>query len=306
MKNPTPLLEELLEKFRKETKGSLPTYIPELSQANPNHFALSLVTTAGEVFQAGDVEVFFTIQSIAKSLVQGLALETHGREKVLSMVGLEPTGDSYDSIKLQPGTHRPYNPMVNAGALALASLIPGATPEERYLSLQHLFERYLGRIPAFDPQVYASEKKCGNHNRAMAYLMLNFGVLQGDVEAILDDYCKECSFLVSSQDLAAIGATLANGGKNPFTQVQALESPYLADVLSVMFTCGMYDFSGEWAYTVGIPAKSGISGGILGVIPGKMGIGIYSPLLDKRGNSVRGIKAFKALAKALNFNIFST
>lgn len=305
LKNHETLLKEILERFSQENRGKLPTYIPELSQADPACFAISLVTVDGQILQAGAFQKSFTIQSIAKPLIHGLALETHGREKVLSMVGLEPTGDSYDSIKLQPGTHRPYNPMVNAGALALASLIPGATSQDRFKSLQKLFERYTAHTPDFDKGVYTSEKKFGNHNRAMAYLLLNFDVLQGDVESILDDYCKECSFLVTSTDLAVIGATLANGGKNPLTQVQALDSAYLPDVLSVMFTCGMYDFAGEWAYKVGIPAKSGVSGGILGVVPGRMGIGVYSPLLDERGNSVRGIKAFKALARELNFNIFN-
>jgi len=299
-------LENILEKFLVETSGKLPAYIPELSKARPESFAISIVTVEGKILQVGDIKTFFTIQSIAKPLVHGLALETHGREKVLNMVGLEPTGDSYNSIRLQPGSHRPYNPMVNAGALALSSLIPGENPELRFHTLQNLFERYIGHVPNFDEQVYQSEKKFGNHNRAMGYLMLNFKVLQGDVEEILDDYCKECSFLVNTTNLALIGAALANGGKNPLTQKQAIDPEYLADILSVMFTCGMYDFAGEWAYKVGIPAKSGVSGGILGVVPGKMGIGVYSPLLDSRGNSVRGIKVFQELAEILQFNIFKS
>lgn len=306
LKNPENFLENILEKFSAETRGKLPTYIPELAKAHPESFAISIVTVEGKVLQVGDIQTFFTIQSIAKPLVHGLALETHGREKVLGMVGLEPTGDSYNSIRLQPGSHRPYNPMVNAGALALSSLIPGENTEARFHTLQNLFERYMGHAAPFDEHVYKSEKKFGNHNRAMAYLMLNFKVLQGDVESILDDYCKECSFLVNTTDLAIIGATLANGGKNPFTKKQALDPEYLADILSVMFTCGMYDFAGEWAYKVGIPAKSGISGGILGVVPGKMGLGVYSPLLDNRGNSVRGIKVFQSLAETLQFNIFKS
>jgi glutaminase len=302
--NVNNILENVYKKYKVIQDGHLPSYIPELTKADPNLFAISIATQEGECYSIGDYEKEFTIQSIVKPFMHGLVLEVSGREAVLAKIGVEPTGDPYNSIKLQPESYRPYNPMVNAGAIALASMIPGGSSVGRVQRIKELLEVSVGHQLGFDEKVYMSEKTMGHHNRAMAYLMLNFGILDGDPEEILDTYFQACSFLVTVQDIAMMGATLANKGVHPLTGQCSLESKWVRDVLCVMLMCGMYDFAGEWAYTVGIPAKSGVSGGILGVVPGRMGIAVFSPLLDKRGNSVRGIRTFQDLSLVLDLSIF--
>jgi glutaminase len=303
-KNIHTLLEDIYKKCRDLKDGHLPAYIPELTKADPNLFAISVITLDGQCYSIGDADKEFTIQSIVKPFMHGMALEKLGRKRVLSKIGVEPTGDPYNAIKLQPVSNRPFNPMVNAGAIALANIIPGADHAERIVNIKQTLEIFAGRELNFDVGVYTSEKAMGNHNRAMAYLMLNFGILQETPEEILETYFQACSFLVNTKDAAMMAATLANKGKNPFTGQQALSEKCIKDVTCVMLMCGMYDFAGEWAYTVGIPAKSGISGGIMGAVPGRMGIAVFSPLLDKRGNSIRGIRVFQELSKALDLSIF--
>ncbi len=298
------LLETIYARYLDLKEGQLPTYIPELAKVDPDLFSIAVVTLDGKYYSIGETDREFTIQSIVKPFMHGLALESLGREKVLDKIGVEPTGDSFNSIKLQPDTNRPFNPMVNAGAIALANLIPGQDHAERILSIKQILEAFTGRELGFDVGVYTSEKIMGNHNRAMAYLMLNFGILEGNPDDTLESYFQACSFQINVKDAAMMAATLANNGVNPLTGNRVLNSQYIKDVICVMLTCGMYDFSGEWAYTVGIPAKSGISGGILGVVPNRMGIAVYSPLLDKRGNSVRGIRVFQDLSDALDLSIF--
>lgn len=298
-------LEEIYEKYRHLNEGRVADYIPELAKADPSLFAISVVTCEGEHFSAGDWDHDFTIQSVSKPFVYGMALQDFGREAVIQKVGVEPTGDSFNSIiELDSRSQRPLNPMVNAGALATSSLIRGDNPSHRFNRLLEAFSRYTGREMAADMSVFLSEKSTGHRNRAIAHLMLNFGLLDPPVEETLELYFQQCSLLVTTQDLATMAATLANRGVNPVTGVQAIEPRYIRDLLSVMFTCGLYDFAGEFAYKVGLPAKSGVGGGMVAVSPGKAGIGIFSPLLDERGTPIRAIKVCEELSKRFDLHVF--
>ncbi|HEY9877476.1 MAG TPA: glutaminase A [Leptolyngbyaceae cyanobacterium] len=298
-------LEKLHQTYGSLTEGKVATYIPELAKADPNWFAISVVTTNGQTFQVGDVEQKFTIQSISKVFAYGMALEDYGRERLLQKVGVEPTGDPFNSlIRLDEDSKRPDNPMVNAGAIATTSLIKGANPTDRLNRMLAMFERYVGHEVFIDVPVFLSERSTGHRNRAIAHLMLNFGMIDEKIDEVLDLYFQQCSLLVTCHDLAVMAATLANQGKNPLTKEQAVNSDYVRDILSVMYTCGMYNFAGEWAYRVGIPAKSGVSGGIIAVVPNQVGIAVFSPPLDERGNSVRGVKVFEDLSQAFGFHLF--
>lgn len=298
-------LNNLYDKYQFLNEGAISEYIPELALAKPEWFGISLATTDGQVFEVGDCDKFFTIQSISKVLVYGLALEDHGREYVNSKVSVEPTGEGFNSIVLDEKTNRPYNPMVNAGAIATTDLIKGDESAERLKRLLDMICRYTGRKHDISFPVFLSEKATGNRNRAMAYLMLNFGMVSHRIEETLDLYFQQCAVLFNACDLSMIGATLANGGINPITKERAIDERFVQDLISVMFTCGMYDYSGEWTYRVGIPAKSCVGGGITAVVPGKLGIGTFSPLLDAKGNSVRGIKVCEDLSRDFGLHLFN-
>ena len=298
-------LTELHERFQAISEGAVADYIPELALAKPEWFGICVVTQDGQVFEVGECDQLFTIQSISKAFVFGLALEDHGREYVNSKVSVEPTGEAFNAIVLDEATNRPYNPMVNAGAIATTDLIKGGSSTERLKRMLDMFRRYTGREHDINVPVFLSEKATGYRNRAMSYLMLNFGMVGDKIDETLDLYFQQCSILVNARDLAMMSATLSNGGVNPITQERAIDERYVQDVVSVMLTCGMYDASGEWAYRVGMPAKSGVGGGILAVVPRKLGIGTFSPPLDAKGNSVRGIKVCEALATDFGLHLFN-
>lgn len=300
------VLRELYEKYLPLREGKVADYIPELAKADPDSFGISVVTKDGQVFSAGDVKQQFTIQSISKPFVFGLALEMHGRDHVLSKVGVEPTGEAFNAIVLDEASNRPFNPMVNSGAVATADLIEGKDFPERVSRLIGMFGKYCGRPVYVDNTVFMSERATGHRNRAIGHLMLNFGMVRDRIEESLELYFQQCSMMVSCHDLAVMGATLANGGVNPVTGERAIEQRYVKYLLSIMLSCGMYDYAGEWAYRVGIPSKSGVAGGIVAVIPGVAGIGIYSPPLDAKGNSVRGIKVFEELSERFGLHAFET
>jgi glutaminase len=298
-------LNDLHNKYRGLKKGKVADYIPELALANPDCFGICVVNTDGKLFEVGDCQQSFTIQSISKAFVFGLALEDHGRRYVNSKVGMEPTGEAFNSIILDEATNRPYNPMVNSGAIATTDLIKGRNSSERLKRILEMFERYTGRSHDIDVPVFLSEKETGHRNKAMAFLMLNFGMMSNNIDETLDLYFQQCSMLVNAKDLAMMSATLANGGVNPVTGVRAIDERYIQDVISMMLSCGMYDASGEWAYRVGIPAKSGVAGGIAAVASGKLGVGIYSPPLDAKGNSARGIKVCEELSRDFGLHMFN-
>ncbi len=297
-------LSDLHEKYRLLNDGAVADYIPELALANPDWFGVCVATTSGQVFEVGDCDKLFTIQSISKAFVYGLALEDHGREYVNSKVSVEPTGEAFNAIVLDETTNRPYNPMVNAGAIATTDLIKGNSATERLKRILEMFRRYTGRELDINVPVFLSEKATGNRNRAIAYLMLNFGMVTDRIEETLDLYFQQCSIMINAHDLGMMAATLAHGGVNPITGERAIDEHYVQDVISVMLTCGMYDYSGEWTYRVGIPAKSGVGGGITAVVPGKVGIGTFSPLLDEKGNSIRGIKVCEDFSRDFGLHLF--
>jgi glutaminase len=290
-------LESLHRRHATLREGTVATYIPELAKADPDWFGIALATTDGKLYTVGDTSQTFTIQSISKPLTYGLALEDKGRHSVHAKVGVEPTGDAFNSIRLEPGTGRPLNPMINAGAIAAASLIAGRSAQDRFDRLLSVYSLYAGRELSLDRAVYESEKETGHRNRAIAHMLRNFDILNGDPEAPLDLYFRQCSIAVDARDLSVMAATLANGGVNPLTGERAIRTELVENLLSVMTTCGMYDYAGEWLYWVGLPAKSGVAGGILAVLPGQLGIGIFSPPLDARGNSVRGMRVCQDLSR---------
>jgi glutaminase len=298
-------LNDVYEKYRSLNDGTVADYIPELALAKPEWFGICVVTADGQVFEVGNCDQLFTIQSISKAFVFGLALEDYGREYVNSKVNVEPSGEAFNAIVLDEVTNRPYNPMVNAGAIATADLIKGQSGTERLKRVLEMFKRYTGREHDINVPVFLSEKATGHRNRAIAYLMLNFGMVGEKIDETLDLYFQQCSILVNARDLAMLSATLANGGVNPVTKERAIDEHYVQDVISVMLTCGMYDASGEWCYRVGMPAKSGVGGGITAVVPGKLGIGTFSPPLDAKGNSVRGIKVCEDLSKDFGLHLFN-
>lgn len=304
----SPILQDFLNelhlKYKSMRDGLLANYIPELAKANPDWFGICIATVDGQIYEVGDYEQLFTIQSISKAFVYGMALEDHGRDYVLTRVGVEPTGDSFNSIVLDESSKRSYNPMVNAGAIATTSLIKGSGPTERLVRMLDMFQRYVGHNLFIDMPVFMSERTTGHRNRAMAHLMLNFGMIDAKIEEALDLYFQQCSLMVNCRDLAVMAATLANNGINPITKDRAVDSRYVRDILTVMYTCGMYDFAGEWAYTVGLPGKSGVSGGLLVVVPQQMGIGIFSPPLDSHGSSVRGMQVCKELSERFGLHLF--
>jgi glutaminase len=299
-------LDDLHNKYRFLQVGAIANYIPELAKMNPDWFSICVVTADGQCFTVGDSGQLFTIQSISKVFVYGLALEDRGRDRVLSTVGVEPTGDAFNAIILDERSQRPYNPMVNAGAIATTSLIQGKGPTERLNRLLAMFERYIGHESFIDMPTFMSERTTGHRNRAMAHLMLNFGMIDEKIDEALDLYFQQCSLMVNCLDLAVMAATLANRGINPLNKIQAVASCYIRDILSVMYTCGMYNFAGEWAYKIGLPAKSGVSGGLIVVVPGRMGISVFSPLLDERGNSMRGVKVCEELSNRFGLHLFES
>jgi glutaminase len=282
-------------------------YGPESAGEESDRFAICLATPDGEIYSAGDAEVPFALQSISKLFVYGLALADRGRDHVLEHVGVEPSGDAFNSITLDERHHRPFNPMVNAGALVTTDLVRGAGADEQLDRILAVLRLYAGNdgLEVHEGS-FNHEMRGADRNRATGYLMRGQGMLDGDVEAILGLYLRQCSVQVTCRDLAVMAATLANGCVNPLTGVRVLPQDRVRDVLSVMHTCGMYDAAGQWAYDVGVPAKSGVSGGLLAVVPGKLGIGVYSPGLDSFGNSARGVRVCREISARLGLHVFAT
>lgn len=284
--------------------GAVADYIPELTKADPDRFGIAVATATGQIHALGDVEVPFTIQSVGKAMIYCSVLGLVGREAMLARVGVEPSGDAFNAIAFDPHTRRPFNPMVNAGAITVAGLLIEAVGDDAFDFTLDRLSRAAGRQLDVDEAVYRSESETGHRNRAIAHLLLAAGAIAGPVEPVVDLYFRQCSIRTTAVDLAWIGATLANMGTHPVTGDEIFEIGATRDTLTLMFTCGMYDFAGNWAFDVGIPAKSGVGGGIIGVVNRQLGIGTYSPLLDAKGNSMRGIAAFAALSDELGLHAF--
>ena len=302
------LLEQLLEECRPYTKqGHVATYIPELGKGDPNDLGVYILRSDGKHYQAGDCNKRFTIQSIVKPILLLLALMDNGEEYVRARVGVEATGKPFDAINVTDQTllSDHLNPMVNMGAIAMCSLIKGADYNEKFERLLDLTKKLAGDDEIYlDEAVYLSEKRTGNKNRALAFLLKTYGLIEDEVEDVLDCYFKACSISVTAKNLATIGFVLANRGKLPQSEERVFSSRYAHYVNAIMMTCGMYDGSGNFAVDLGVPAKSGVGGGIMAAIPTRMGVGIFSPSLDAKGNSVAGIQMLKRMSKQMYLSIF--
>lgn len=301
------LLEKLVNKNLTHIKnGKVADYIPELARVNPDALGIFITTVDNQEFFAGNYDVKFTIQSISKIISLMLAILDNGEDYVFSKVGMEPSGDPFNSIrKLETSSRKkPYNPLINAGAIAVASMIKGKNERDKFERLLD-FTKLITEDENIDVnyRVYCSEAETGFRNISMGYFLKGDGIIEGDVEEALHIYFKQCSIEGTAQTISKLGKFLANDGI--LTTGEKIISTRIAKIIkTLMVTCGMYDNSGEFAVKVGIPSKSGVGGGICSVVPGKMGIGIYSPALDRKGNSLAGIYLLEDLSKELSLNIF--
>lgn len=301
-------LDGIIEQFKPVTaQGKVASYIPELAKANKDLLGITLIDTNGTIHESGDTMHLFTIQSISKPIVLLLALIDNGEERVFEKVGKEPTGDPFNSIvRLETfDEHKPLNPMINAGAISVTALIKGSTMEEKVDRILSFMKKIThNQNIKVNEAVYQSESKTGYRNRSMAYFLKDFGNIEGDVDEVLEIYFKQCSIEVTTRDLAYIGALLARDGVDIVTGERIFSARYSRIVKSYMATCGMYDGSGEFAINVGFPAKSGVGGGIMCTVLGQMGIGVFGPALDRKGNSIAGLKLLESLSKKLELSIY--
>lgn len=287
-------------------QGKVADYIPELAKADSTDLAICVTDLGGRTSAVGDSKKRFTMQSISKIVILLTALKDSGFEEVFSRVGMEPTGDPFNSIiRLETMTSKPMNPMINAGAIAVTTCVKGKNAEERFEKIRYNASLLLGNPDLdYSKEVYVSESATGHKNRALAYMMLSSNIFDGSVEEHLEVYFKSCSLMVTCEELSYFAAVLANNGVSPVTGKLLIEPFFVKVVRSLMTTCGMYDASGEYAIRVGIPSKSGVGGGIMGTVPNRMGLSVYSPALDAKGNSFCGIKAMEYLSAVLDLSIF--
>ena len=297
------LLDQLIEKNRPFTGyGKVADYIPALSYANPDDLGVCIMDVNNNINCSGEYSKKFTIQSISKVIALSLAIVDNGEEKVFKKVGMEGTDEAFNSFyKLDLfQDKKPANPMINAGAIVTTSLIHGEG-EEKFQRLLKFIQDIIGDNSInYNEEVYLSEKETGNKNRAMAYLLKSKGLIEEDVEEVLDAYFKQCSIEVNCTDLAKLGLFFANKGNN----TDLIDKRTRSLILAIMNNCGMYNYSGEYAINVGVPSKSGVGGGIMAVVPNKMGIGIYGPALDEYGNSIGGYNLIRDLSEELNLSVF--
>ncbi|CCQ17424.1 putative glutaminase [Rhodococcus sp. AW25M09] len=299
----TRYLESVLDDCRELDGGAIAEGNAELERADPNAFAVALATVGGSIYSAGDCDVEFSIQSISKALAYAVALDDNGLERMLEATDVEPSGDSFNEISLEHSTGRPRNPLINAGALAVHSMIRGNCAQERADRVRDLHSRCAGRQLSTNTAVYEAEIESDDRNTAIAHLLKSVGVLAADPAEVVDGYARQCSVDVNCVDLATIASVMANGGVDPTTEERLIDGAVNRHVLSVMSTCGMYDGSGSWVATVGIPAKSGVAGAIIGVLPGQVGLAVLSPKLNEHGNSVRGVAVFERLSRDLELHM---
>lgn len=302
------LLDKILEKNKKWTSyGKVASYIPELAKANPNALGIYIVDSKNHEYFSGDYDIKFTIQSISKIITFISALNDSPFSEISKIISVEPSSDAFDSIaNLETNsTHKPLNPMINAGAIATISFVKGETYEHKFRRVFEFAKKITGNPNlSVNKAVFNSERLTGNKNRALAYFMKSTGIINCEVEEILDVYFKLCSIDVTCKDVARIGMMLANDGVLIQNDEKVTSKEICHIVKAVMCTCGMYNDSGEFATSVGIPAKSGVGGGILGVVPKRMGIGIVGPALNQKGNSIAGTKILESLSNQLELSIY--
>jgi glutaminase len=297
----TSYLDDILDRVRDKDYGE-PHELPVHAEADLDKLAVAVVDIDGASWGAGDAEFYFPIQSMSKAVVYGLAIDSVGMDEVLRHIDVEPSGDAFNRISLEEGSNRPANPMINAGALTAHSLVAGKDAEHRFALIQETLSAMAGRELVMDDECYRQEMDSNHRNLGIAHLVKALSELPDEPHDVVDGYTRQCALTLSTVELARIGATLANDGVVPGTEQQVLSKEATRHVLSVMLTCGMYDSAGDWVSTVGIPAKSGISGGIIGAAPGRAGLATYSPRLDKHGNSARGQTAFYHLSADLDLH----
>ena len=303
MKSPVPdYLREVLDSLSSTTDGEVADYIPDLAHANPDVFGIAVTTVDGRTHSVGDDETEFSIQSISKPFAYAAALTDRGFDAVLDTVGVEPSGEAFNELSLEGDTRRPKNPMINAGAIATHSLL-GSSVDERTSRALSFFSTLAGRQLSVDESVCRSELDTADRNLAIAHMLRNYGILPDEAHAVVEGYTTQCSINVTVRDLSLMGATLASGGVHPTTGEQVVSRAVARQTLSVMAGAGMYDAAGHWLTSVGIPAKSGVAGGLLGSLPGQVGIGVLSPRLDSHGNSVRGVKVFERLSDDMGMHL---
>jgi glutaminase len=301
------LLHEVYELYGPVDDGAVADYIPALAAADPALFGICIVGVRGRSFAVGSAHHLFSLQSISKAFVFALVCDEIGHDEARRRLGVNATGLAFNSVMaIELNEERTMNPMVNAGAMATTSLVPGGTVDERWGFIVGGLSRFAGRDLALDEEVYASESATNLRNQGIAHLLESYGRLYADPDETTDLYTRQCSLLVSATDLAVMGATLADGGMNPITGVQVIDAHNCKHVLAAMATAGLYEHSGDWLYEVGLPGKSGVSGGIVTIAPGKGGMGTFSPPLDPAGNSVRGQRATRHLAEKLGLNVFAS
>jgi len=293
----TASLDEVHRRLGAIDEGEPATYIPELALADRDAFGLALVSMAGRTYRAGDAETPFSVQSVSKPFVYALALTDLGSAEVRRRIGVEPSGEAFNAISLEPGTGRPANAMVNAGAIVATSLVPGRDANERFARIRSFLSAFAGRPLEVDEDVFASESATGDRNRALAYLMRSAGSLTGSADDHVLTYFRQCSLRVTAVDLAVMAATLARGGVNPITGERVVTERVAVQTLALMASCGMYDGAGRWLLDVGLPAKSGVSGGLIAASPARFGIAVYSPPLNDAGNPARGVAALTELSE---------
>ena len=306
MKSPVPdYLDEIIETFKDDRQGELADYIPELARADPDTFGIALTVADGRTHSAGNDDYTFSIQSISKPFAYAAALTDLGLDAVHQTVGVEPSGEAFNELSLEHGTRRPKNAMINAGAIAVHQLLvgPSSNVEERVERVRSFFSELAGRELSVDEAVCRSELDTADRNLAIAHMLKNYGIIDDAPHDVVEGYTRQCSIGVSVRDLAMMCATLANMGVHPVTGQQVVSRRVARQTLSVMTVCGMYDAAGEWLTTVGIPAKSGVSGGLIGALPGQCGLAVVSPPLDEHGNSVRGVRAFRKLTDDMGMHL---
>lgn len=299
------LIEELHSRYADLDEGRVADYIPELAKACPADFGIAIATANGSLYEVGVTRKRFTIQSISKPFVFGLGMKLLTPERLSHKVDVEPSGEAFNAISLDPQSGKPRNPMINAGAIAISAQICAHDPDRAIDLMLDYFAKLAGRRLEVDEAVHRSESETGHRNRAIGHLLRNFNIIECDPEPALDLYFRQCAISVDCRDLAVMAATLACQGRNPFTGAQPLSPDVTVRVLALMGSCGMYDFAGQWLHDVGIPAKSGVAGGVLAVMPGRLGIATYSPPLDGFGNSVRGVAVCTELSRGVGLSLFN-
>ncbi|GAA1996627.1 glutaminase A [Microbacterium ulmi] len=301
------VLARAFERASAHREGKVADYIPILQNADPEAFGLCIADVDGGLHELGDTRAPFSIQSISKAFVYALLCDRIGHGRALDVVGVNNTGLPFNSVvAIELNDGHPMNPMVNAGAIAATALMPGETADAQFAAILTGLSRFAGRELTVDEDVYRCEADTNQRNRAIAQLLASYGRITGDPLRAVDVYTRQCSVRVDARDLAVMGATLADGGVNPLTGERVVSAEVSRDTLAALAASGLYERSGEWLFEIGLPGKSGVSGGLVTVAPGKVGVGAYAPPLDSAGNSVRGQIATANVSRALGLNIFAS